>query len=553
MQFLAFLLSLSTVTASGLCPVLGPVFPPVKSLHDATTLHTAFNKTQLQLDDAFRTGNSSKGPISPNRTYSLEIFSASDAKPLFEYHHRGANLVNTTGPIGGDSVYRVGSFTKLLTIYLLLLEAGDGILHEPVTKYLPELKGKDDWDEMTVGALASHLGGLAADCKSLDYMDATEGSPGGLSPDGGFPQLPKNEQSPCVFNETHCSRAEVLKAVRARPRTYLPYTTPAYSNTGFVLLGMILETVAGKSYEDVLQSALVEPLHLKGTTSSIPKSVAGGVIISDPTSSGWYADFRGITAMGGAFSSTHDLATIGRSILASSLLPSNTTRAWLKPATFTSSLTGGVGMPWEIYRASLDAKNNRVVDIYTKGGEVGVYTAILALMPDYDVGFAVAMASEVGETPYPLNDLIVETLLPALEEVGREQAHARFAGTYTATNINSTITLSTSPGKSGLKIDRWISNSTNDIVKAFGDPEDFRAYFTNVESEDGKEVHWRANSGFTDGGEGNGPFTSCQTWLNVDRPTWGLYGLDDFTFHLGKDGKVDRLEVKALKVVLEKQ
>lgn len=269
---------------------------------------------------------------------------------------------------------------------------------------------------------------------SLVYsVDAIAG--GGLDqmfPGAGFPKMEKNETSPCIATVTRCSRAEVLEALQARPRTYLPYTTPAYSNTGFLLLGFILEQVTGKTYEQVLQKDLVEPLHLKRTTSSIPNSTTGGVIIRDPTASGWNIDVWDATAMGGGFSTTNDLSGIGRAILSSSLLPPNTTRLWMKPTTFTSSLIGAVGMPWEIYRASIDPGSNRVVDIHTKGGNVGVYSAPLALLPDFNVGFVVLVASEADGAPYIFSDLIAEVVIPALEEAARQEADSVYAGTYTA-------------------------------------------------------------------------------------------------------------------------
>lgn len=73
-----------------------------------------------------------------------------------------------------DSVYRIGGLTEIFTVWSLLIGDGDNILDEPVTEYLPELKdgvpGQDIervvWDEVTVGQLASHMSGLARDCKS---------------------------------------------------------------------------------------------------------------------------------------------------------------------------------------------------------------------------------------------------------------------------------------------------------------------------------------------------------------------------------------------------
>ena len=55
----------------------------------------------------------------------------------------------------------------MITIYLLLLQSGEEIFGQKVTKYLPELSGVSLWDEITVGSLAGFLGGIVAERKSL--------------------------------------------------------------------------------------------------------------------------------------------------------------------------------------------------------------------------------------------------------------------------------------------------------------------------------------------------------------------------------------------------
>lgn len=67
----------------------------------------------------------------------------------------------------GDSIYRIASTTKLFTVYLLLLKVGDGIFNDPVPKYLPELAGIQNWDEITVGALAGYMGGIVSECMCI--------------------------------------------------------------------------------------------------------------------------------------------------------------------------------------------------------------------------------------------------------------------------------------------------------------------------------------------------------------------------------------------------
>lgn len=333
----------------------------------------------------------------------------------------------------------------------------------------------------------------------------------------------------------------------------MPNTTPAYSNAAFATLGLVLEEASNSSFDEALRRLLVAPLGLNGTTSSAPKNSTNAVIPGDATASGWDHDLSDTPAAaeGGLFSSPNDMSAIGRAILSSSLLPGSTTRAWLKPTSFTSSLTGAVGRPWEIFRAVIDAQHNRVIDLYTKPGNYPGYGANLILIPDFDVGIVVMMAGQRGTIGTTIAGVIIDELLPALDEAARAQADAAFAGTYTAANgLNSTLTLATAPGIPGLGITELVSNGTDLRRSWLQGIEHFQMYPTNIVSEDGKQVSWRST--YVSVPDTGSPFDACPSWVGVDRPTHGVFGVDEYVFHLGEDGGAWGVEPKALKIVLEK-
>jgi CubicO group peptidase (beta-lactamase class C family) len=163
---------------------------------------------------------------------------------------------------------------------------------------------------------------------------------------------------------------------------------------------------------------------------------------------------------GGMFSSTNDLTTIGRSILSSTLIKPAITRRWMKPRGFVSNHFTAVGAPWEIVRLQT-SPNNRIVDFYTKSGDLPGYSSQFVLIPDYNCGFSILSA---GANPTTNNvllaDLIADTLLPSIETVAREEADLLYAGTYTSPDksLNSSITISTNTTKPGLGVTSWISN-----------------------------------------------------------------------------------------------
>jgi CubicO group peptidase (beta-lactamase class C family) len=343
-----------------------------------------------------------------------------------------------------------------------------------------------------------------------------------------------------------------LEHFATRRQVYLPNTTPAYSNAAFATLGLVLESVAGASYADSLRRLLADPLKLEATTVVAPSNASRGVIVESETAVGWNLILDGAAIGTGAlFSSANDMSSIGRAILSSSLLPANTTRAWLKPTSHTSSLIGAVGQPWEIYRATLGPpQNNRVVDLYTKAGNVAGYGANWVLIPDYDVGFVVLVAGRRGRVPFELSGLIVDHLLPALDEVARLEADAAFAGTYSAADgMNSSIVLSTTTGVPGLTIEQWLSNGTDIPQMVFNIPGNIQMYPSNVKNEKGKST-WRSSYISI---QDVGAFSACPSWVALDRPSYGLYGLDEFEFSVDENGRATDVEPKALKIVLQRQ
>ena len=121
--------------------------------------------------------NAKKFPFK-DTTFSIGMFSVAEDN-LWQYHHAGVSLSkgnSTRTPIvDGDSVYQIGSISKLFTVYLWLIREGDVLFSHSIAEYLPELlEGQASWnsltpiwEEITVGDLVGHIGGLARDCKYL--------------------------------------------------------------------------------------------------------------------------------------------------------------------------------------------------------------------------------------------------------------------------------------------------------------------------------------------------------------------------------------------------
>jgi hypothetical protein len=374
-----------------------------------------------------------------------------------------------------------------------------------------------------------------------------------------LPPWEPSEKPACMLGLSGltCTREEFFANLDTRQPARRPNTSPGYSNTGYIVLGYALQSITGHSFKESLQS-LADALKLAATTVDVP-DVSRGAILVNRMSSGFELPFGDAASTAGVFSSMNDLSQIGRSMLGSTFLDPNTTRAWLKPTTFTNDYRISVGRPWEIYR--LDTKSPRgIIDIYVKSGDFGLYHTKLALVPDYNIGIT-AFVGGPGASDW-LNDQIVDIVFPALEEVAREQADAAYAGTYTgpANSTNTTVIISTEAGKPGLGVEKWIINGT-DILAAFSV---LKGYDVNTESlrllptgldrklEDGTtEISWKAL--IDQPNERDSIFAACDTWFNPESIPYGLHSLDQVLFSLGSDGKATKLDLRAWKVKLQRE
>lgn len=135
---------------------------------------------------------------------------------------------------------RIGSVTKTLTAAALLGLAGEGriSLDAPVHRYLPGLIDRNGYDgrTITVRSLLRHTSGLP------DHMDTFE----------------TIEE----FRFRHFEPAELVERALALPR---PETRWHYSTTNYIIAGLLVEKVTGRTLEDEVRHRIIGPLRLRDT------------------------------------------------------------------------------------------------------------------------------------------------------------------------------------------------------------------------------------------------------------------------------------------------
>jgi CubicO group peptidase (beta-lactamase class C family) len=155
-----------------------------------------------------------------------------------EEHVAGFGVTSLENPLDvtPDTLFQIGSITKTFTgtAAMRLVERGELDLDAPVRSYLPELKLSDEEvaARVTMRHLLTHTGGWTG-----DYFED--------------------------FGSGEDALARICDSM-----SVLPQLTPigevwSYNNAGFYLAGRVLEVVAGKPYEHVVQELVLEPLGLE--------------------------------------------------------------------------------------------------------------------------------------------------------------------------------------------------------------------------------------------------------------------------------------------------
>ena len=186
---LLFSYFLATAQAVQYCPLLGPVFPPAVNPVTSEAFNIASRNITQTLDELVQAAaNASASSILDNTSsFTIQIYSASETNPLFEYYHTApltSNASSGVHTVDEDTVFRIGSGSKLWTLLLFLIADGEKHFNNPITEYIPELRKaarntagntteRNDlvdftrWEDITVLELASHLAGLGRDCKFI--------------------------------------------------------------------------------------------------------------------------------------------------------------------------------------------------------------------------------------------------------------------------------------------------------------------------------------------------------------------------------------------------
>ncbi|SOD78602.1 serine hydrolase [Spirosoma fluviale] len=308
-----------------------------------------------------------------NRQFNGSVLVADKGQVIFKKGYGLANM-EWNIPNAPDTKFRLGSITKQFTAMLImqLVEKKKLSLTGKITDYLPDYP-KATGDKITIHHLLTHTSGIP------NYTNFPK----------FFETLSRDPVTPESFT----------KEFSGKPLDFEPGTKFSYSNSGYFLLGTIIEKVTGKSYADVLTENILKPAQMANTgydlfSPILPKRATGyekkgSTYVNSP-----YLDMSIPYAAGSMYSTVEDLYRWDQVLYTDKLLSAS------GKATMYTPFIDGYAYGWGVGKSKVGQVKDSLAILEHGGGINGFNTIISRLPKDKQL---VVLLNNTGGAP--LNDI----------------------------------------------------------------------------------------------------------------------------------------------------
>jgi CubicO group peptidase (beta-lactamase class C family) len=232
--------------------------------------------------------------------FSGSILIAQNGKVLVSKGYGMANYEHDV-PNTPQTKFRLGSISKQFTSMAIMQLQEKGMLNvdNPVIKYIPDYP--ETGNKITIQHLLTHTSGIPSFTSFPDYV--------------------KTMMIPSPVEK-------IVERFKDKPLEFEPGEKFSYSNSGYVLLGYIIEKVAGTSYEKYIQENIFQPLNMKDTgydhhTALLKHRAAGYDLTDDGPVNADYIDMTIPHAAGALYSTVKDLYIWDRALYTEKLVSRN--------------------------------------------------------------------------------------------------------------------------------------------------------------------------------------------------------------------------------------
>lgn len=281
-----------------------------------------------------------------SKQFMGSVLVARGSDVLFSKGYGSANL-EWDIPNASTTKFRLGSITKQFTAasILLLEEGGKLKVEDPVKKYLPDAPAA--WNAITIFHLLTHSSGIPNFTSFPEYAK--------LEP---FPLTPE----------------KIVAVFRDRPLEFAPGEKMNYSNSGYIVLGYLIEKVSGESYSRFVQDNIFTPLNMKDSGYDSNSALIAHRAAGYTSGPGGFVNsgFVHMTipfAAGALYSTTEDMLRWEQGLFGGKLLSAASLQKMTTP--FKSNHAFGV---------MVETANGR--KMISHGGGIEGFNTFLAYFPD---------------------------------------------------------------------------------------------------------------------------------------------------------------------------
>ena len=343
-----------------------------------TCVNTTFAQTKSEKIDKLMSQYSEYGQ------FNGSVLVANQGKVIYKKGFGMANM-EWNIPNQPNTKHRLGSVSKQFTALLILklVEEGKLTLDKPISNYLPDYPKKTG-DVITLHHLLTH----------------TSGIPNYTSFPNFFKDVSRNPYSPETF----------VKQFADLPLQFTPGEKFAYSNSGYFLLGYIIEKVTGKTYEKYLQEIIFTPLKMNNS------GYDNSQLILKNRASGYEKDGKNFVnanfidmsipyAAGSLYSTVEDLFLWDQSLYGNQLLSAKSMDLFF--GSHINTGRGKYGYGWFIDDVTNLTKNN--LRIVKHGGGINGFNTIISRVPT-DKNLVVLLNNTGGTNLDEMNKAILAIL-----------------------------------------------------------------------------------------------------------------------------------------------
>lgn len=293
----------------------------------------------------------------------------------------------TKTPLQPDDAFQIGSITKMFTATVILQLAEEGVLtlDDPLSAWLPDAAaGLPYGDQITLRHLLQHTSGVFNYTDDVDMLNAYLTNP----------------------TQTIEPQAIIDQIIVLGKSVFEPGTDLSYSNTNYILLGLVIEAATGTSYAETLRSRVLEPVGMTHTflkdlepaTSDVVHGyIRNGTLWMDVTD--WNLSWA--WAAGALVSTPSDLALFVRALFNGDLFASDETLAAMLDVEASGSHQYGLGIMRDEWPGS------QTIAWGHDGGTPG-YISSLRYAPELDL--VAVMLTNNGDQGMPLFPLVLIAL-----------------------------------------------------------------------------------------------------------------------------------------------